>query len=71
MILYLNFAKQFLIKKKIKLNLILFNFSNLFIFNTCFVLFLIANTDFDLFVFFIFYFQLHNFNLKYKKNMFK
>ena len=67
MILYLNFAKQFLIKKKIKLNLILFNFSNLFIFNTCFVLFLIANTDSDLFVFLYFIFSYIILTLNIKK----
>jgi len=67
MILYLSFAKQFLIKKKIKLNLILFNFSNLFIFNTCFVLFLIANTDSDLLVFLYFIFSYIILTLNIKK----
>jgi O-antigen/teichoic acid export membrane protein len=48
LISYLYFIRRFLKKKKIYLNLFFFKISNLFIFNTSIILFLIAIYDLDL-----------------------
>ena len=48
LLLYLHFIRKFLKKKKIHLNLFFFKISNLFILNTCIILFLIAIYDLDL-----------------------